>query len=189
MADNKLRLWTTQNQGALKELEDTGVYRAKLENIIEKYDSCSDIYLNVYRWFSSAAYKVVPRPAGVEFPIWAALREELSLGLIKGQVRFELEVDQRDVILYDSGKWDYILNYWYIPADSKDKESYDEKIRAYGIKNQSQIYMTNFYPMLKLEVEKSWERLFDPNIKLSCENQASLWEIRQDWIKKTWACE
>ena len=181
--NSKIRLWTAQNQGTLKELEETGVYRAKLGNIIKKYDSCSDIYLNVYRWFSKTAGKMVPKPEGVEFPIWAALKKELTLGLDKGQVRFELEVDRQNVIIYDTGKWDYILNYWYIPVNSKDKEEFEAKIRAYGIENQSQICMTNHYPMLKREVEKSWERLFDPDIKISCEKQASLWEIRQDWIK------
>jgi hypothetical protein len=180
---SKVRLWTTQDKKALEEIEAKGVYRAKLGSIIQKYDTCSDIYLNVYRWFSKTAGAIVPKPEGVEFPVWAAFEKEFSFGLIEGQVRFELEVDIEDVIIFDSGKWDYILNYWYIPENSKDSEEYEKKLNSYGIKNKSLICMNNFYPVLKREVENSWVRLFDPDIKISGENQATLWEIRAEWIK------
>jgi hypothetical protein len=179
----KVKLWTTQDGRVLKEIEEKGVYRAKLGSIVQKYDTCSDIYLNVYRWFSKAADSVVPRPQGVEFPVWAAFEKEFSFGLIEGQVRLELEVDRENVIIFDSGKWDYILNYWYIPADSRDKEEYDRKLESLGIKNRSLICMTNFYPTLKREVESSWHRLFDPSISISGLDQAVLWEIRPEWIK------
>jgi len=180
---SKIKLWTTQDQRALKELEANGVYRVNLRSITKKYDSCSDIYLHAYRWFSKAANNVVPKPEGVEFPVWAALEKELTFGLIEGQVRFELEVDSEKVLIFDSGKWDYILNYWYIPKDSKDMEEFGKKLEVNGIRNKSQVYLTNFYPILKREVEKSWERLFDPNIKISGQDQATLWEIRSEWIK------
>lgn len=180
---SKIRLWTTQHKRALEELEAKGVYRAKLGSIIQKYDTCSDIFLNVYSWFSKAANNVIPRPEGVEFPIWAALEKEFSFGLIEGQVRFELEVESENVLIFDSGKWDYILNYWYIPEDSKDKEEFEKKLASRGVRNKSHICMTNFYPDLKREVEKSWERLFDPDIRISGENQATLWEIRPEWVK------
>jgi len=179
----KITLWTTQDARALKEIESRGVYRAKLTSILGKYDDCSDIFLKVYKWFSNAAGEVVPKPEGAEFPVWVAFEKELSFGLIEGQVRFELEVDSKDIIVFDSGKWDYILNYWYIPENSDDSERYEEKLKSYGIKNKSLIYMTNFYPLLKREVEDSWRRLFDPSIKISGGDQATLWEIRADWIK------
>jgi hypothetical protein len=179
----KIKLWTTQDVRVLKEIEAKGVYRASLGSIIEKYDTCSDLYLNVYRWFSKTADSVIAKPAGAEYPVWAALEKEMSFGLIKGQVRFELEVDTENVIIFDSGKWDYILNYWYIPENSTDKEEYEKKLNSYGIKNKSLICMTNFYPILKREVENSWKRLFDPNIRISGIDQATLWEIRAEWIK------
>jgi hypothetical protein len=182
---SKIKLWTTQDKRALKEIESKGVYRASLGSIIEKYDTCSDIYLNVYRWFSKTASAVIPKPEGVEFPIWAAFEKELSFGLIEGQVRFELEVDSENVLIFDSGKWDYILNYWYIPENSTDNAEFEKKLNLYGIKNKSLICMTNFYPILKREVENSWERLFDPNIRISGIDQAALWEIRTEWIKNT----
>lgn len=179
----KLTLWTTQDKRALKVIEAKGVYRASVESIIEKYDTCSDVYLNVYRWFSKTAGVVVPKPECAEYPIWAAFEKELSFGLIEGQVRFELEVDTDNVIIFDSGKWDYILNYWYIPENKADNEEYEKKLNSYGIKNKSLICMTNFYPILKREVENSWKRLFDPNIRISDIDQATLWEIRAEWIK------
>lgn len=176
----KVKLWTTQDRQVLKEIEEKGVYRAKIESIWKKYDTCSDIYLNVYKWLSKAANNIVPRPEGVEFPIWAAFEKEESFALIEGQVRFELEVEKENVIVFDTGKWDYILNYWYIPADNSDQEEYDKKLEALSIKNKSLICMTNFYPTLKREVENSWQRLFDPSITISRSNQAVIWEIRPE---------
>ena len=179
----KIRLWTTQDKRAFKEIESKGVYRARIESIIEKYDTCSDIYLKAYKWFSKTAGAVVPKPEGAEYPIWAAFEKELSFGLIEGQVRFELEVDSENVIVFDSGKWDYILNYWYIPENSNDNAEFEKKLNSYGIKNKSIICMNNFYPVLKREVENSWVRLFDSNIRISGIDQATLWEIKAEWIK------
>lgn len=179
----KLKLWTTQDRRVLKEIEEKGLYRAKIRSIMQKYDTCSDVYLKVYKWFSNAANKIVQRPEGVEYPIWAAFSQEESFALIEGQVRLELEVDKKNVIVFDTGKWDYILNYWYIPADSKDKEEYDHKLESLGIRNKTHICTTSFYPVLKREVENSWQRLFDPDIIISGSNQAVIWEIRSEWIK------
>ena len=180
---SKIKLWTTQDERTLKEIEAKGVYRASISSIIAKYDTCSDVFLNVYKWFSRTAGSVVPKPEGAEYPVWAALEKELSFNLIEGQVRFELEVETENVIVFDSGKWDYILNYWYIPENNNDKEEYEKKLNSYGIKNKSIICMTNFYPVLKREVENSWQRLYDPNIRISGIDQATLWEIRAEWIK------
>jgi hypothetical protein len=179
----KLKMWTTQDERVLHEIKEKGVYRASIRSIRQKYGTCSDIYLKVYKWLSQAANSIVQKPAGVEFPIWTAFQQEGSFGLMDGQVRFELEVEKEDIIIFDSGKWDYILNYWYIPADSKDKEAYDQKLESLGIKNKSHIYSTNFYPILKREVEQSWQRLFDPRIIISGIDQAVIWEIRPEWIK------
>ncbi|MCR6546411.1 DUF3841 domain-containing protein [Dehalobacterium formicoaceticum] len=181
----KLKMYTTQDSRVLKEIEETGVYRATLGSIRRKYDTISDLYLKVYKWLSHAADSIVSRPEGVEFPIWTAFNQEGSFGLMEGQVRLELEVEREHVIIFDSGKWDYILNLWYIPLDSKDNEAYEQKLEVMGIKNKSSIYMTNFYPILKREVEQSWQRLFDPEIIISGSNQAVIWEIRSEWIKNT----
>jgi len=167
----------------LKDIEEKGVYRVKTASILEKYDTCSDIFMNVYKWFSKAAGAIVQKPEGVQFPVWAALEKEFSFGLTEDQVRLELEVDTENVIIFDSGKWDYILNYWYIPENKADELKYEEKLKSQGIKNKSLIYMQNFYPVLKREVEKSWDRLFDPSIRISDIDQATLWEIRPEWIK------
>jgi len=119
-------LWTTQDKRVLKQIQSKGVYRARLDSILNKYDNCSEVFLNVYKWFSKEAEKVVPKPEGVEFPVWVAFEKEFSFGLTECQVRFELEVDSSNVITFDSGKWDYILNYWYIPKDKADETEYEK---------------------------------------------------------------
>lgn len=179
----KIRLWTTQDIRSLKQIEENGTYRVSREAIQNKYTDCSDVYFKVYSWFSKTAGKYLKKPEGAEFPVWAALKKEETHGLIEGTVRYELEADEEDVLIFDTGKWDYILNYWYIPENEEDRKSYREELERYGIENQSRIMMTNFYPELKRKLENSWERLFDSKITVSEINQAAMWEIRKEWIK------
>ena len=40
----------------------------------------------------------------------------------------------------------------------------------------------NFYPLLKNKIIKSWERLFEPFDEKSTLSQATVWEIRKEWV-------
>jgi hypothetical protein len=84
----------------------------------------------------------------------------------------------------DTAKWDYVLNYWYLPVDDADAKQYKEKLSAAGVNNATTMYMQNFHPILKREVEESWMRLFDNSIRYSDISQATVWEIRKEWIVK-----
>lgn len=180
--DSMIRVWTRQHQNVLKILKETGVYRVKERYIRKKLDDCADIYLNVYRWLRNQAAKRMKIPEEVKYPIWLSIEEELKLPAAEGQVFLELEIPEAQIMVFDMMKWDYIINYLYLPKDKADRKRFKQKLKKYNINVESDIYLQNFYPRLKKEMTSSWKRLFDPKIKLSKQKVAISWELREEWI-------
>ena len=121
-------------------------------------------------------------PDEAEYPIWLTIEEELKLPMSKGFVFFELEVPPNEIMIFDMLKWDYIANYLYLPKDDQDRKNFKDKLEKYNISVESDIYLQDFYPILKKKMISSWERLFDNDIKLSDKKVGICWEIKEDWI-------
>ena len=180
-----IRLWTRQHENILKELETSGVYRPKKEYLTEKFDTIWNYYSNIYGWYIERAEKVVERPEGAEYPIWLSCTSEMMLQPTENNIILELEVPKDKVVFTDSEKWGYIVNYWYLPTDKKDEEKFNEELKKMGIGDESELYMGhkgNFYPHLRSKIIKSWERLFEENHVITPITQATLWEIKKEWI-------
>lgn len=183
--NRKLVLWTRQHKNVLNELEEKGVYRVKKEYIQEKMDTISDYYFKLYNWYVKRAEIIVPRPDGAIYPIWLSTSSELMLQPTKGTVILELEVDRNLVVITDSNKWGYIVNYFYLPIDDDDEIRHDKEMVKYGIRDESALIMGdkgNFYPLLRNEIIHSWERLFSECDEKSPLAQATMWEIRKEWV-------
>ncbi|MBU5436979.1 DUF3841 domain-containing protein [Tissierella sp. MSJ-40] len=183
--DEKIRIWTRQDKRVLKELEEKGIYRVKEEYIIEKMDTISDYYIRLYDWYVKKAEKIISRPEGVTYPIWVSLTSETMLQPTEDTVILELEVPKKYVIITDSEKWGYVINYWYVPLNTEDERLHNEELKKYGIGNESALYTTdkgNFYPLLKNKIIKSWDRLFDDSLPSSGMSQGTIWEIRKEWV-------
>lgn len=178
----KVKVWTRQHKNVLKTLKEKGVYRVRERYIRKKLDDCADIYLDVYRWLRNEAAKRMEIPEELKYPIWLSIEEELKLPAAEGMVFFELEVPRDQVMVFDMLKWDYIVNYLYLPEDKEDRKRFKEKLKKYNINVESDIYLQNFYPRLKKEMTSSWERLFDSSIELSDQKVAISWELKEDWV-------
>lgn len=181
----KIKLWTRQHKGVLKDLEKYGVYRVKKEYIEKKLDTIAPFYLKVYRWYTEKASKLVPKPEKVQYPIWLSTTKNLMLQPTEDTVVLELEVDKKYVVITDQEKWGYVINYWYVPLDREDERKHNAELKKYGISDESDLSMGskgNFYPLLRDKIKKSWDRLFDDNIRLCNLTQATLWEIKKEWI-------
>ncbi|PAB58783.1 DUF3841 domain-containing protein [Anaeromicrobium sediminis] len=184
----KIKLWTRQNKGILTDLEEHGVYRVKEEYIKEKFDTIAPFYLKAYKRYTEGASKVVPKPEGVKYPIWLSTTENMMLQPTEDTVVFHLEVPKDYVVITDQEKWGYVINYWYVPLNKEDERKHNEELKKYGIGDESALIMSskgNFYPLLRDKIKKSWDRLFDNNIRLGDLTQATLWEIKKDWIVDT----
>lgn len=187
MDSSKVTLWTRQDIKSLDDLENQGVYRVQSKYIDDQFGDIADHYKKSYNWFNNAANKMVHMPRGVEFPIWCSISYENMLRPIENTVCYELELNKSDVIYFDGGKWDYVLNHIYIPKDYNDAIQYKNDMEAKGFQNTFSFFegkYANLYPLEKKRIMDSWERIFkieDWNIFTV---QANIWEIRPEMIKK-----
>ncbi len=180
-SNKKIKLYTSQRKIVLDTIKEKGIYHVKKEFIIKKYESSANIFLEPYNWFVRNAINIVPKPEGAEYPIWL-FTDLRYIENHEDSYILEIEAEIENVILFDPVKWNRILNLAYIPKDEKDRIEYNESLEKQGIKNETSIYTTGFYPHLKQKVRKSWDLLFENDIDLSKPNQAALWELRREWI-------
>lgn len=180
-----VRLWTRQHAGVLDIIERNGAYRAKKEYIMLKNDNISDYYLKLYDWYIKHAEKIVPRPDDAVYPIWFSTSPDMMLQPTEDTISMEIETERRFVVFSDFEKWGYVVNYWYVPLSKEDEIRHDEELKKYGIGDESALYMShlgNFYPVLRNKIINSWNRIFEISDKTDSITQATMWEIRKEWI-------
>lgn len=177
----KITLWTSQRKIVLSTIKEKEIYHVRREFLHQKYGEVANVFLEPYNWFISKAEKIAPKPDCAQYPVW--LFTDLKyVEAYEDSYILKIEVDLEKVILFDPSKWNRILNLSYIPKDEKDEKEYHELLEKQGIYDETNVYMTNYYPHLKQKVKKSWERLFEDDIDLSKPKQAALWELRKEWI-------
>ena len=183
---DKVTLWTRQNIRSLEDLKNEGVIRIKRKHLEEKFDLIAGYIINLYDWFVDAADKIVPRPKGVEYPIWCSISEEYMLRPTDTEIVYVLEVEESEVIYFDGSKWDYVLNHHYVPKDEMDLEEYEKDILSKGFRNSYSFLdanTTHFYPEERKRVMDSWVRVFETDQWDAFRIQANIWEIRPEMIK------
>lgn len=182
----KVTLWTRQDIRSLKALEDSGAIRIGKDQLTEKFEEITDYVVRLYSWFVEEASRRLPRPAGVEFPVWCSISEENMLRPVPGQVVYVLEVDPSEVIYFDGQKWDYVLNHHYVAKDKADAAAYAKDLEAKGFSHGFSFFddkTSHFYPQERQRIIDSWIRVFDIEEWNIFNVQANLWEIRPDMIK------
>jgi len=185
--NGKVTLWTRQDIKSLDQLNRTGHIRIDRTHLIEKFDIISEYIIKLYRWFVQAADKRVPKPEGVEFPIWCSISEENMLRPTEDTVVYVLEVDASQVIYFDGTKWDHVLNHLYIPKDAADEAAYKKEMERRGHKNLFSFVdesTAHFYPLERKQVMDSWVRIFEIDTWDIFRVQANIWEIRPEMIKE-----
>ncbi len=180
----KITVWTKQHINILDILERDGRHLAKKEYIEEKMQDISVFYLDVYSWYARAASAIVPKPDDVQYPIWVSLNPQSALANDEDTVMLELELDGNLVIELDYEKWGNVVNYEYIPENAKDEEEHQKLLKRYGT-DDYQAYMTSYYPAIKKKIIKSWDRLFQHEVRSdSSVRMGTIWEIKSEWVKK-----
>lgn len=183
--EDMVTLWTRQDERSLKDMERLGVFRNKERYIRDYYEDVADHFIYLYKWFVEAASKRVPKPDGVEFPIWCSISHESMLRPILGTVAYKLQIPKSQIIYLDGGKWDYVLNHIYIPKDLDDQAEYMEDIDKKGFKDQFNFIegkYSRLYPQERKRVMDSWERVFEIDHWNIFSTQANIWEIRPENI-------
>ena len=147
----------------------------------------ADFYLKLYRWYARQGERFVPRPDGVEFPVWVSLSRESMLQLVEGSVVLTLRVPEEALLITDAERWGYRVNQWYIPLDQEDERRHNSELERYGIASESAIIDSdkgNFYPLLRRKIVDSWERLFTCPPRCGDMAQGTLWELRREWLQE-----
>ncbi len=179
---NKIKVWTRQSEKILQELDTYGRYIAKREYIQEKMENHSDLYFDVYNWYTQKAQKITPKPDDVIFPVWVSVTESTKLGATEGSVFLELEVDRKELVVINETKWGHVVNYMYIPKDDQDEAEHEALLARYQT-HDTAAYLSPFYPAIKTKIIKSWERLFEDEPVINDDMTGTLWEIRKEWIR------
>ncbi len=180
-------LWTRQDIRSLEELKNEGVVRIKRKHLEEKFDVLAGYIINLYDWFVSEADKMVPKPEGVEYPIWGSISEEYMLRPTDKEIVYVLEAEESEIIYFDGLKWDYVLNHHYIPIDETDLEQYKTDIQNKGFRDTYSFFNENtahFYRSERKRVIDSWIRVFETDRHDAFRTQANIWEIRPEMIKE-----
>lgn len=167
-------LWTIQHTNVYEELMNTGVFKVD-DDRIEK------LFTDAYIWLTGQMEKRISKaPDGVRFPVWAWYRWEgkrkrpdmRSFGRnrrFKGTpiILMTLDVPDNCVLLSDFDYWHFVLMNEAIEIDESDRKYSDE------------------------EKEKSWEYIFDIDCSFDGEEhnfistQATMWEIKREWVLKS----
>jgi hypothetical protein len=181
MVSEKIKIWTKQHKDILCDLEENDRYIVKREYIQQKMEEHSGIYLDTYAWLLDKMKSRMEIPEDVKYPVWVSLTEQSRIPNSEGNVVLEILIDPLKVCELDLEKWGRIVNYMYIPDNSEDEHKHEELLQNYGV-DDSQAYMSPFYPNIRTAIIKSWNRLFDNTIVLGTLRVGIIWELKKEWI-------
>ena len=177
----KIMVWTRQHKSVAKILEKEDRYTAKKEIVINNEEV--KLQIHAYNWLMRAHPDLKNKPEDADFPVWVSFQREGTMLLAPDTVILELEVDEKLLTQLDVIKWTKVNNLSYIPADINDMKRHKELLAAYGV-SDAKACMSRFYPEIKREIEESWDRVFDDNVKSESGHcYGLLWEIKKEWIK------
>ncbi len=176
---NEFRLWTSQADIVLDTIERDGTYYVKKYYVEQKYQETAWIFKTAYEWFAKQAQMRISRPAGAEFPVWMFMDGKWA-GNNVGYHLMELSVPKEEVVLFDLRDWNRILNLSYVGEDGNEFEKY---LRKQGIMASSDVFLKPYYPVLRQQIVKSWDRLFEAGDIPETYIQAAAWQIKREWIK------
>lgn len=191
-----MKLWTVQPIEWYEKLTQDGIIYGTESYIYDEY-------IFGYKWLMSRMEeRIGPKFHNNNFPIWAWYQWDginkkkpdlrSTSHFMKGVegVRIEIEKDDKDVLLSDFSLWHFPLSYHdYIGKSEEDCNDFETRLDKLGLSMK----FYNDYPLnIQIEIQKSWERIFDLNFEDSYitqknENkviQATFWSLSIDEIKK-----
>ena len=181
-----VNLYTRQHENSLYELEREGVVRNKKLYVELHMRDISDFFLEKYDLFVEMAEKKVPRPSGINYPIWCSVSKNNCLKPIDKEIVYALTVPKDQVIYFDGAKWDYVLNNLYIPTDEDDYKRFKNFLEENKIEHTFDLFSNKYigaFDDIKKEITESWKRIFEITDRSEFVVQANLWQIKKEWIR------
>lgn len=191
--NNRMTLYSSQSDEIVAALRNGGTHYAKYKYIREKYGEVSEVFLAAYGWYRAAASRIVPAPPEGESGIWA-YADPRFLDRAQGYSILKLSVPTDEAVFFSMRDWNRVLNLRFIGETEEEERAFEEKLARHGVKYEGDICLKPFYPQLRSELLKSWNRLFrfHEEIKAGSQGvppdiQAGLWKISPEWVID-WDC-
>lgn len=178
---NQVTVWSGQKQVVMDTLKRTGRYVSKREYVEQKYQDTAWCFKQAYQFLVEKGRERVPMPEGAEYPIWV-YGQKHHIFPDYDMTCLKLEVPESELLLFDTRKWNKILNLDYLNLDQNDEMEFGQWLKQRGISQCLDIFRTPYYPIEKKKIIESWNRLFDDNIKDAAYVQGMVWEIKREWI-------
>lgn len=185
-AGQTMTLYTAQTDTVQAALRRDGVCFSRAEYVRRKYQESAPIFLTAYSWFVREAARLVPPPAGAEFPYWA-FRNLYSVDT-SGAGVLKLAVPMDQAVFFDLYDWNKVVRLQYIGETEAEERSFRRELRERGV-TENDVMLSPFYPELKEQILGSWQRLFRHHESIRRGDltgvdgvQAGLWQLRTDWI-------
>lgn len=181
-----VKLYTRQHENSYYELQNKGQMTNKEIYVTLHAGADAPYFRDRYGTFVKMAEKRIPRPEGIEYPIWCSVSKRNCLKPIEKELVYCLSVPKDQVIYFDGTKWDYVLNYLYLPKDDKDKKDFEQLVKKLGVKDEFNFIRGKYagmFPDVEEKIRKSWERIFDIDDWSDFKVQANLWRIKKEWVR------
>lgn len=182
--DAMVHLWTAQTETVLACIRENGFSQVKMEYIDKKYEESAWIFKEAYSFFKQKARTVIQPPQGAESLIWL-FADKRWVYVSRDSCLLELSIPGDRVILFDRERWQKVLNLAYVGIDPEDEARFEQKMEQMGVDTYCAVFQTGFYPYLKSEIRKSWDRVFDISSTARENLGAAVWQLRSEDIVST----
>ena len=122
---------------------------------------------------------MVKPPEGAESLVWLFC-DPGWVYLSQDSYLLELSIPRERVVLFDRERWQRVLNLSYVGKEQEDEARFEQKMNQMGVSTYWEVFQSAFYPYLKSEIKKSWERIFDIDNTEQTNLGAAVWQLRQE---------
>lgn len=179
-----LIITTSQSEVVIKKLLDEGAVFSKKEYLKSKYEESYKIFYEAYTFLAREMKSRIPLPKSASMPYFGFINEKL-VERYPGNKILILEVPMSNLVYFDMYDWNVILSLNYL---GEERETFNKMLIDMGIKNVSDVFLTDFYPLLKREIIESWKNLFRFYDRNSMDGirevELSMFQIKKEWIMK-----
>ena len=130
----------------------------------------------------------VARPCGAELP-YRLFADSHRVTPAPGSTALLLEVPASEALTFGLRAWERVEGLRYIGADGADERGFEGRLASQGVKTVASAFRTPFFPLVRREIVRSWDRL--PASAEGCPPEylaAAVWQVRREWVVREEPC-
>lgn len=173
-------MWTAQTREVCDVIARESVSYVKQEYIRQKYKETAWIFQLAYRFFARNFVRCVEKPGEAQSPVWL-FKDPKWTGGAQGAELLKVCVPAGQMLFFDRRRWGQILNLSYVGTE-EERRDFEKRMYDQGIGDVSEIFMKPYYPFMKSEILKSWDRVFETDGLPEQDLQGAVWCLRKEWL-------